>query len=72
MSNLREIVGVGCCTDICVLNLLIPLKNYFNEIDKEMYIFAVKNGIETYNIPGIHEAEYYNKIAYELKWKKQE
>ena len=53
MSNLREIVGVGCCTDICVLNFLIPLKNYFNEIDKEMYIFAVKSAIETYNNFGL-------------------
>lgn len=66
MVNLREIVAAGCCTDICVLNFLIPLINYFNQINREITIFAVKNGLETYNIPGFHDAEYYNKIAYEL------
>lgn len=66
MTNLREIVGVGCCTDICVLNLLIPLANYFDEIDKEIYIFAVKSAIETYNKFWKHNARHYNKISYEL------
>ena len=31
MINLRNVVITGCCTDICDLNLAIPLKNYFNE-----------------------------------------
>lgn len=66
MGNLKEVVGVGCCTDICVLNLLIPLKNYFNEIDKDVHIFAVKNAIETYNKFWTHRARYYNKTAYKL------
>ncbi len=66
MVNLREIVAVGCCTDICVLNFLIPLINYFNQINREIKIFAVKDATQTYNIPGFHDAEYYNKIAYEL------
>lgn len=65
-ENLKEIVGVGCCTDICVLNYLIPLANYFNQINREMYIFAVKKAIETFNKPNIHSARHYNKIAYEL------
>lgn len=66
MDNLKEIVGVGCCTDICVLNYLIPLANYFNQINREVYIFAVKKAIETYNNFWKHSARHYNKIAYEL------
>ena len=30
-KNLKEVVIVGCCTDICVLNLVIPLQTYFDD-----------------------------------------
>lgn len=30
MKELKTVVGVGCESDICVPNLFIPLKNYFN------------------------------------------
>lgn len=66
MENLKSIVAVGCCTDICILNYLIPLANYFNQINREMYIFAVKNATETFNKFWTHRARYYNRIAYEL------
>jgi len=65
LTNLTEIVGCGCCTDICVLNFLIPLKNYFNQINREVSIFAVKQGIETYDSPSHHREEY-NEMAYKL------
>lgn len=66
MSNLVEVVGVGCCTDICILNFLIPLKNSFNQADNIVNVFVVKSATETFDIPDVHEAEYYNKIAYQL------
>lgn len=66
IKNLRQVVGVGCCTDICVLNFLIPLKNYFNQLNLDIDVFAVKSAIETYHIPDVHDRDYYNKIAYDL------
>lgn len=65
MENLEEVVGVGCCTDICVPNFLIPLKNFFNQINKDVEVFVVRNATETYDAPN-HNRDYYNKIAYEL------
>lgn len=66
MENLEEVVATGCCTDICIPNFLIPLKNYFNQNNRNISIFAVKKAIETYDIPGIHDRDYYTLIAYEL------
>ena len=43
MNNLNEVTIVGCCTDICVLNLAIPLKNYFNQKNKNIEIIVPKN-----------------------------
>ncbi len=66
MENLKEVIGVGCCTDICDTNFLIPLKNYFNQQNRDVAVFAIKNAMDTYHIPNIHEREHYEAIAYEL------
>ena len=65
MINLRNIVITGCCTDICDLNLAIPLKNYFNEYNREVDIYVPVNAVETYDAPNHNRAEY-NEIAFKL------
>lgn len=65
MGNLKEVIIVGCCTDICVLNLAIPLQNYFDEKDRDIKITIPKNTVETYDAP-YHNREEYNEIAFKL------
>jgi len=66
MTALQEVVIVGCCTDICVINLAIPLKNYFNQKNKSIAITVPQNTVETYHIPGKHDRDQYNKMAFAL------
>lgn len=63
MKNLREIVVSGCCTDICVMNLVIPLVNYFNEINRDVNVIVPENMVETFNSP-IHNREEWNNLAF--------
>ena len=65
LINLEEVGIVGCCTDICILNLAIPLKNYFDQNDKDIKIIVYKDGVETYDAPN-HLREEYNEIAFKL------
>lgn len=65
LENLEEIVIVGCCTDICVMNLAIPLQNYFDEKDKNVKIIVPINATETYDAP-IHPKDEYNEMAYKF------
>ena len=65
LENLQEVGIVGCCTDICILNLAIPLKNYFDQKDKDIKIIVYKDGVETYDAPN-HSREEYNEIAFKL------
>ncbi len=65
MENLKEVIIVGCCTDICVLNLAIPLQNYFDEKNRNIKITIPKNTVETYDAP-YHNREEYNEIAFKL------
>lgn len=65
MKKLEEVIIIGCCTDICVLNLAIPLQNYFDQKDRNITITVPKNAVETYDAPN-HNREEYNEMAFKL------
>ena len=65
MKQLRKVIVTGCCTDICVLNLAIPLVNYFDEQDRQVEVTVVEDAVETYNAP-YHNRDEYNEIALKL------
>lgn len=65
MENLNEVVITGCCTDICVSNLAIPLQNYFDENNKKVNIIVPENAVETYDAP-YHPRDIYNDMAFKL------
>ncbi len=66
MKNLRRVVITGCCTDICIMNAAMPLVNYFNEYDFDSEVYVPRELSETYEIPGVHEREQYNNMAFFL------
>ena len=65
MKKLRKVIVTGCCTDICVMNLVIPLINYFDEQDRNVDVIVQQNAVETYNSPN-HNREEYNQISLKL------
>lgn len=64
MTNLKEVIITGCCTDICIQNFAIALRNFFDEFDMDVEIIVPKDAVETYHIPKIHEREANNQRAY--------
>lgn len=64
-KEIEEIVITGCCTDICVINFAIPLKNYFNENNLKINVTIPKNCVQTYNSQE-HNKDEYNNIAFKL------
>lgn len=65
MINLQKIILTGCCSDICILNLGIPLKNYFNQFNRNIDIYVPENAVETYDAPN-HNRDEYNEMAFKL------
>ena len=63
MKKLKEVVITGCCTDICDMNLAIPLQNYFDQNDLNVDIIVPTNAVETYNASN-HNREEYNQMAF--------
>ena len=65
LKNLKQVTIVGCCTDICVLNLAIPLNNYFNQKNRNIEIVVPRIAVETFDAD-THKRNEYNEIAFKL------
>ncbi|MGN1227865.1 MAG: cysteine hydrolase family protein [Christensenellales bacterium] len=65
MVNLEKVILMGCCTDICVLNLALPLTNYFDELNKKVDIIVPKSAVETFDA-SYHKRDEYNEIAFKI------
>ena len=65
MKKLEEVVITGCCTDICVINLAIPLQNYFDEHNRDIPIVVPENAVETYDADW-HNAKEWNDMAFKF------
>ena len=51
LKNVEEIVLVGCCTDICIINIAMPLDIYFDDLNRDVKVIVPKNAVETYDSP---------------------
>lgn len=65
MKKLERVIVTGCCTDICVINLAIPLRNYFDEHNKDIDIIVPENAVETFDAPS-HSKDKWNEMAFEF------
>ena len=65
LPSLEEVKIVGCCTDICILNLAIPIRNYFDQMDRDVIVKVLKDGVETYNAPN-HPRDEYNEMSFKF------
>jgi len=59
---LKEVVVVGVCLDICVVNLAIPVKMDLNEHNIDSLVVVPMNAVETFDSP-MHKREEYKILA---------
>ena len=64
-KDLEKVEIQGCCTDLCVMNFAIPLRNYFNEHNIGVDIVLYEETVETYDAPN-HNRDEYNKWAFKF------
>ena len=61
-NNTDNIIIIGDCTDICIYQLAITLKSYFNQNNINKHIIVPINLVDTYNIDNVHPAELLNIV----------
>ena len=63
----KDIIVTGCCTDLCVLHFVLTLNAWLNEHNMDDYrIIVIESCVETYDIPDVHSAEFYNDVAFKM------
>ena len=55
MKNLREVIVTGCCTDICVQELVEALLKHINQNNRNIEVIVPEDAVTTFEIPGIIE-----------------
>ncbi len=59
-----DLIVTGCCTDLCVLQLALPLQAWINQNNRhQMRVIVPVDCVETYEIPGVHNAAAWNEMA---------
>ena len=66
MVNLKRVIIVGCCTDICIQNFAVALRNFFDELNIDVEIIVPQDAVETYHLANIHDRDESNKRAYKV------
>ena len=64
-NTFSEVVVVGVCTDICVLQSVLSLITYFYENDIDTKVSVVKDAVETFDNDD-HKRDYYNQLSFDL------
>lgn len=65
LHNFEKIELVGCCTDICVLQLALTIKTYFNSLKINKDIIVYSDLVATFDNEN-HNAEEFNDFALKL------
>lgn len=64
-AALREVVIVGGVTDICILELALTMKKFFDERDATIKVVVADNLVDTFDAPN-HDRDKYNEAAFVL------
>ena len=60
LKELKEIIIEGVCTDLCVFDFGRTALRYFDELNRDIKMFVVKNAVDTFNAPGHDRDEWTN------------
>ncbi len=64
MNNLKEIIITGCCTDICIQNFALTLRNFLDQFNMDVDVVVPKDAEETDHIDNVHDRKENNERAY--------
>ncbi|MEG0370776.1 MAG: isochorismatase family cysteine hydrolase [Clostridium sp.] len=64
-NKIKNFIVVGCCTDICVMQLCLTLKNYFNMKNESSRIIVPINCVETFDLSS-HNGDVVDMVSLQL------
>lgn len=65
LREYEQISVIGCCTDICVLNLALAVKSYISEKNLPNEVNVLRDYVETFHTSG-HDGEEASACAFKI------
>lgn len=63
-DEFEDVIIIGCCTDICIMQFALTLNAFFNEMGDEKHrVIVPADCVDTYNTGVVHDAYKYNDFA---------
>lgn len=63
LSDFDNFLIVGCCTDICILQLSLSLKAYLDEVNQKGAVYVISDACQTFDAPN-HDSKLTNLFAF--------
>lgn len=61
-ENIKNVIVIGCVTDICVYQYAVTLRAYMNEHNLEGDVYVVRDLVQTFDIPDFHHGDMMHEI----------
>ena len=58
LKNVKEMILMGVCADLCVMDFGRTLSRYLDEINKRTHLFVIKDAIDTFDSPNHNREEW--------------
>lgn len=65
LKELKEVIIEGVCTDLCVFDFGRTILRYFDELNRDVKLFVVKNAVDTFDAPG-HDRDEWTNMAFKF------
>lgn len=67
LAAYQDIIIVGCCTDICIMQFALCMNTYLNQNElHDKKVIVPINMVETFHIPNAHDSMKWNEVACNL------
>ncbi|HAN10562.1 MAG TPA: cysteine hydrolase [Clostridiales bacterium] len=63
LDKIKTVIVTGDCTDLCDKRFALTIKEYANEVNRELDVIVVEEMVDTFDIPGVHDREYEHVMA---------
>ena len=61
--SIKNVIVIGCVTDICVRDFSSTMNKYFQEANLDGHVYLVENLVDTFHIEGVHDRQCEHLLA---------
>lgn len=66
-ESFSQVIIIGCCTDLCIMQLALTLKTHYNRLNKNVPLYIPVNLVDTYHLDATnHPGDFMHLMALKM------